>query len=54
MKTLYATNGLVFWTENEIRTRRMLEEFYVRSITACLKDRQLLGSRSSKSKRRRS
>ena len=37
MNTLYATNGLMFWTEEEIKNRRMVEDFIVRSLTNTLK-----------------
>jgi glycyl-tRNA synthetase len=37
MKTLYAKNGIMFWTEQEIQTRKMLENFFVLNVTECLK-----------------
>ena len=38
MNTLYATNGLMFWTEKEIAARRMLETFFVLNLTETLKE----------------
>lgn len=38
MNTLYATNGLMFWTEKEIQTRRMLESFFVLNLSETLKE----------------
>lgn len=37
MNTLYAKNGLVFWTEKEIKLRRLLEDYFVSSLTNALK-----------------
>lgn len=37
MNNLYNSNGLVFWSEEEIRLRRMFEQHFVSSITLNLK-----------------
>jgi len=37
MNTLYAKNGLVFWSEEEIETRKSFETFFVRKLSNCLK-----------------
>jgi hypothetical protein len=37
MDNLYGTNGLMFWTEEEIKNRKMVEDFFVRSLTHTLK-----------------
>ncbi len=37
MKNLYEKNGLVFWTEEEIKLRRMFEEYFVTGISGVLK-----------------
>ena len=37
MLTLYEPNGLVFWSEKEIRLRRQMEEHFVSSLEECLK-----------------
>lgn len=37
MLSLYDPNGLVFWSEKEIRLRRQMEEYFVSSLTECLK-----------------
>lgn len=37
MLTLYEPNGLVFWSEKEIRLRRQMEEYFVSSLVECLK-----------------
>ena len=37
MDTLYEKNGLVFWTQEEIQIRKMLEEYFVSQITDGLK-----------------
>lgn len=38
MDTLYAKNGLMFWNEEEICNRRMVEDFFVRNLTQTLKE----------------
>lgn len=37
MDTLYDRNGLVFWTENEIRVRNMLVDYFVNGMKNALK-----------------
>jgi glycyl-tRNA synthetase len=37
MENLYDSNGLVFWTEDEIRLRRMFEQHILSAITSNLK-----------------
>lgn len=37
MKNLYNKNGLVFWTEEEIRLRRMFEDYFSTNISMFLK-----------------
>jgi glycyl-tRNA synthetase len=37
MDTLYERNGLIFWTEKEIRLRNMLADYFVNGIKAVLK-----------------
>ncbi len=37
MKSCYERNGLVFWSEEEIRLRKMLEQHFVESLKACLR-----------------
>jgi glycyl-tRNA synthetase len=37
MKNLYNKNGLIFWTEKEIKLRRMLEEYFTQNIQEFLK-----------------
>ena len=37
MENLYESNGLVFWTEEEIRLRRMFEEHFVKALSLNLK-----------------
>ena len=39
MENLYDSNGLVFWSEDEIRLRRMFEEHVVSALTNKLKAR---------------
>jgi glycyl-tRNA synthetase len=39
MENLYDSNGLVFWSEDEIRLRRMVEEHVVAALTNTLKTR---------------
>ncbi len=38
MLSLYEKNGLVFWTEKEIKMRRAMEEHFVSSLQDCLKE----------------
>lgn len=37
MESLYDRNGLIFWTQQEIRIRRMLEDHFVACIGSCLR-----------------
>src|SRR4051812_33778206 len=37
MENLYSRNGLVFWTEEEIRVRDMIAQHLVRAVTRNLK-----------------
>jgi glycyl-tRNA synthetase len=37
MEQLYGVNGLIFWTEEEIATRRMVEDLLVRTVKGSLK-----------------
>lgn len=37
MDTLYGANGLVFWTEKEIRLRQLMVDFFVQSMREVLK-----------------
>lgn len=37
MENLYERNGLVFWTEEEIKVRKMMEEYFVSHLTSELK-----------------
>jgi glycyl-tRNA synthetase len=37
MNTLHATNGLVFWTEEEIKMRKLIEDFLVLKLTEVVK-----------------
>lgn len=37
MENLYNTNGLIFWTEEEIRLREMLKQHFVAAISSNLK-----------------
>jgi glycyl-tRNA synthetase len=37
MNTLYAKNGLIFWSEQEIRIRRMLEQHFTQELFETLK-----------------
>lgn len=37
MENLYNKNGLIFWTEEEIRIRKMLEEYFTFKLTQSLK-----------------
>lgn len=37
MDTLYGTNGLVFWTEREIRLRQMMADYFVNGLRDVLK-----------------
>lgn len=37
MKNLYNKNGLIFWSEEEIKLRKMLDEFFVRNVYDSLK-----------------
>jgi glycyl-tRNA synthetase len=38
MENLYERNGLVFWSEDEIRTRELFVMFFVQEVTRCLKE----------------
>ena len=37
MKNLYDKNGLIFWSEEEIKLRNMFEQYFVSNITNQLK-----------------
>lgn len=37
MEALYSRNGLIFWTEKEIRTRNMLVDYFVAGVRTALK-----------------
>lgn len=37
MENLYEKNGLIFWSEEEIQTRSMLQQYFVRQIKSCLR-----------------
>lgn len=37
MENLYERNGLVFWTQEEIKLRRMFEDYFSTEILACLR-----------------
>lgn len=37
MENLYNSNGLIFWTEDEIRLRRMFEQHFVSAVSTNLK-----------------
>lgn len=37
MESLYNRNGLIFWTQEEIAARRMLEDYFVAQLSATLK-----------------
>lgn len=39
MENLYDSNGLIFWSEDEIRLRRMVEQHVVAALTNILKTR---------------
>lgn len=38
MFNLYDKNGLIFWTQEEIAFRRVMEQFFLTEISSCLKE----------------